>query len=851
MTAGSERWHEIDALFEAVLDHPRQARAEFLSESCGEDLQLRKEVEDLIRAHEESNDYWRDSGDPLIARVRADLGSDTREESKTPRDLEHAGPYLLIERVGRGGTGTVYLAERDDGEFEQRVAIKLLHRGLDSDDVVRRFRAERQILASLDHPNIARLIDGGSAEDGRPYLAMEYVEGSPITTYCDDRRLSIPARLDLFGTVLRAVGHAHRHLVIHRDIKPSNILITHGGEVKLLDFGIAKLLDDQGAADLTQTGVRLLTPGYASPEQLAGDPVTTSSDVFQLGLLLYELLTGERPFGDPDTSPREFERRTLESKVERPSRRVRGASDDGLQRTLAGDLDDIILKALRKEPEARYHSVVQFLSDLERYRTGQPVAASAGAVQYRARKFVGRHRWGVATAIALIAGAIGYVATLHVQSRRIAAERDLATAAAARAEQITTFMTSVFGGADPGQALGDTVTARELLERGVSRVDAELADEPDLRAEMLVTLGNVYSSLGSYETAVELIERAIVLRREDPEGDPQKLAEALHALGTARNRHLSWPQAEAPLREALAIRRAGPGGDHGAAATARALALTLRGLERADTAVVLMREVVDVYRGDPGRESPEFVGALSDLALMLRAEEKLDEAESLYREALPPLRALHRAGNADRLPATLNNLAFLLHQRGEHAGAAELYEEALGILAETYGRGHPNTLMVSANLQALRGRDLGDYAGAVRLARDDVRAAEERWPDGHWRVGSAYGRLGIWLLRGNDIVEADSALTRAVRIYDKQLGPLHSWTARTLAWLGASYDLQDNFSAGSVLFEDALTTLEYAAQDGGFPAFEVREIEAFVAFLEEGGLEDRAAGFRALLTLLP
>jgi len=520
MSEDLDRWGRVDALFQGALEQSPAMRAEFLAEACGDDRELRREIDDLIRAHEESQDYWRDSGG-LIARVRADLGSALDMKPEESEDPERVGPYRLIRRVGRGGMGTVYLAEREDGEFERQVAIKLLRRGLDTEDVVRRFRAERQILASLDHPNIARLVDGGSAEDGRPYLAMEYVEGSPILEYCDDRRLSIPARLALFETVLRAVGHAHRHLVIHRDIKPSNILLTDNGDVKLLDFGIAKLLDEgDGTSELTRTGVRLLTPGYASPEQLAGEPVTTASDVFQLGILLYELLTGERPFGNPDTSPREFEQRTLESEAERPSRRVLKATGDNsgkdsaaarrvgveeLRRTLAGDLDDIILMALRKDPEGRYHSVAQFLSDLGRYRAGQPVDASAGAVRYRARKFVGRHRWGVAATVALIAGVAGYVATLNVQSRRIAEERDLARAAAARAEQITGFMTSVFGGADPGQTLGDTVTARELLERGVERVDTELANEPDLRAEMLVTLGNVYSSLGSYETSVELL----------------------------------------------------------------------------------------------------------------------------------------------------------------------------------------------------------------------------------------------------------------------------------------------------------------------------------------------------------
>ncbi len=868
MSVGSDRWHEIDALFETVLGRPVDDRSGFLSEACGDDVELRAEVEALLRAHEASDEYWRESGDPLVARVRAKLGTGSDEDSDTRPETrpDRVGPYRLVRSIGRGGMGTVYLAERQDGEFDQRVAVKLLRRGLDTDDVVRRFRAERQILASLDHPNIARLIDGGSTEDGRPYLVMEYVEGTPITEYCDEHQVSIPRRLTLFETVLKAVRHAHRHLVIHRDIKPSNILVSESGEVKLLDFGIAKLLDDDEEG-LTRTGVRLLTPGYASPEQLADEPVTTGSDVFQLGLLLYELLTGLRPFGDKETSPREIERQTLETPLERPSKKVcrlagmglpevdgiaelatrRGLQPEGLARTLANDLDDIVSMALRREADDRYPSVDPLLSDLEAHRTGLPVSASSGALRYRARKFARRHRWGVTAAAALVAIVAGYIATISVQSRSIAEERDRAQAAAARAEQIAAFMTSVFGGADPVQTLGDTVTARQLLERGVDRIDTELADEPDLRAEMLVSLANVYSSLGSYETAVELIERAIEIRRGESAGDPEKLAFALFSLGTTRSAGRFWTAAREPLREALSIREELYGStDPRWAKSARSLALVERELVRPDSAVALMRAVVEVYRQDPGEESAEFVQSLNALALTLRSEGELDEAEALYREALPTLRALHGERDVTALPSTLNNLAFLLRP-DEPAEAAGLYQESLDILAEIYGRGHPRTLVVSGNLSVLRWEALGDIDGAIELARDNVRAAEIRWPDGHWRVGGVYRALGITFLHGNAFVEADSALTQAVSIFDEQLGPLHSWTARALAWVAVCRALQGKATEAERLFADVLLTLQPGAEEGLFPEFELDRIRYFIAFLEERGLDDRAAEFRGLL----
>jgi len=486
MSKESERWHQIDGLFEAALDRSPDERAQFIADACGDDDQLRTAVESLVADSAASNHYWRDAVDPLMARARTKLVSEL-EGQEGLDDPERVGPYRLLERIGRGGMGTVYLAERADGEFEHRVAVKLLRRGLDTDDVVRRFRAERQILASLDHANIARLLDGGSTGDGRPFVVMEHADGTPITEYCDNRRLSIPERLALFEVVLRAVRHAHSHLVIHRDLKPSNILVTERGDVKLLDFGIAKLLDDSegGASELTRTGVHLMTPGYASPEQLTGAPVTIASDVFQLGLLLYELLTGVRPFGDSETAPQEFERRTLDTPVERPSRRIarlergksaasespdpaelaerRGTVPGRLRRLLSGDLDDITEMALRKEADQRYASIGQFLDDLARYRNGDPVVASAGALRYRTSKFVGRNRWGVAAAAVLLLVVAGYVVTLNVQSRRIAAERDRAEAEARRAEQVTAFMTSVFSGANPEE----TCIGRCLLGPGL------------------------------------------------------------------------------------------------------------------------------------------------------------------------------------------------------------------------------------------------------------------------------------------------------------------------------------------------------------------------------------------------
>ncbi len=864
MNEDAERWEEIDGLFEAALERSPEERTDFIADACGDDEELRAAVESLVADSGASDDYWREAANPLMDRVRANLVAEPNGQESSD-DPEHVGPYRLIGHLGRGGMGTVYLGERADGEFDHRVAVKLLRRGLDTDDIIRRFQAERQILASLDHANIGRLLDGGTTDDGRPFVVMEHVDGVPITEYCDNGRLSIPERLALFEIVLRAVRHAHSHLVIHRDLKPSNILVTEGGAVKLLDFGIAKLVDDTdpSSGELTRTGMRLMTPGYASPEQLAGVPVTTASDVFQLGLLLYDLLTGVRPFGDSETSPQELERRTLEDPVERPSRRIatllrategnadllaarRATTPGRLRRRLAGDLDDITQMALRKEPDERYASVDQLLDDLTRYRNGEPVVAGAGATRYRMSKFVVRHRWGVAAAAVLLFTATGYVATLNVQSRRIASERDRAQIEARRAEQVTAFMASVFGGADPDETLGEEITAAELLERGVDRVGAELGDEPELRAEMLHALGSAYAGLGSYDRARELLGEAVVLRREIYGSEHEKVAESLVKLGSAHAQARNFEAAESPLQEALAIRRAVHGErDQRVAEASATLAGTYRNLGRTDEATVLMREALEIFRVDPGPDSTEYVNALASLAYVLRAGGDLPGAEALYREALPKQRELFGPGST-QLMSTLNNLAYVLKLRGELAEAGQLYREALDLLEAAYGRGHPNTLTVSNNLGKVIW-DQGDRVAAIALRREGVEAAIAQWPGGHWRVGAEHASLGIILMQANNYTEADTALSEAVRIYDEQLGPQHPWTARTGAWLGASSALQGRHEAAARVFDIVLATLRPIAAERGFPDFERQEIEAFADFLEERGLTTESERFRALL----
>ncbi|NBC17317.1 MAG: protein kinase, partial [Bacteroidetes bacterium] len=469
-----ERWEQIDRLFAEALERPPDERTAFLRARCGNDVALYREVVTLLKSDAEAESVLGESvtafAAPLLPALEADLA-----DGFAPG--ERVGPYRLQHEIGRGGMGAVYLAERVDGQFDRRVALKVIKRGMDTDEILHRFRFERQILARLEHPHIARLYDAGVTDDGRPYLAMEYVDGQPLHRYCDGRTLPVDERLRLFQTVCAAVQFAHQNLVIHRDLKPSNILVTEGGAVKLLDFGIAKLLSDEATgAPLTRTGVRVLTPEYAAPEQRTDSVVTTAADVYALGVVLYELLTGRRPLAPdalPDTAPE-----PPSTAVTKPTERshadgttttltpetvstARQTSAERLRRRLRGDLDVIVLKALRPEPERRYASAEAFLEDIKRHLDGLPVQARPDTLGYRLRKFVQRHTAGVAAAAAVLALILAF-SVLH--TTRVTQERNLARQERDKAAEVAAFLEGLFDASDPfAPERLDTMQVRTFL----------------------------------------------------------------------------------------------------------------------------------------------------------------------------------------------------------------------------------------------------------------------------------------------------------------------------------------------------------------------------------------------------
>ncbi|MEQ1691422.1 MAG: protein kinase [Gemmatimonas sp.] len=511
-----QQWDRVKSVFLAALDLPASERAEFVAQETRDDDALRDSVESLLQSHDAADDFM----ETPAATLSIDASSDPLPSGG------RVGPYRLLREIGRGGMGTVYLAARDDGEFQHQVAVKLVKRGMDTDLILARFRHERQILAGLDHPNIARLLDGGTTDDGLPYFVMEFVDGTSIRDFSEARGLPVAERLALFQTVCAAVQHAHQNLIVHRDIKASNIVVTAAGVPKLLDFGIAKLLRPAHAESGTVVPetVHAMTPEYASPEQIRGDPVTTATDVYSLGVLLYELLSGQRPFSSRGRRPEDIARAVCETEPPAPSEAVNDPATSALRRRLRGDLDTIVLMAMRKDPRRRYTSVDHLSEDIGRYLAGHPVMAQRDTLAYRTTKFARRNRLKLAASVMLFASLVAGLVATTWQARVAGRERARAERRFAEVRTLaTSFLFEVHDAI--GNLPGATPARALLVKRGLASLDGlsrESQGDPALQRELAVAyqrvgdvqgnsygsnLGDTEGALKSFRTSVDLLER--------------------------------------------------------------------------------------------------------------------------------------------------------------------------------------------------------------------------------------------------------------------------------------------------------------------------------------------------------
>lgn len=748
----SDRFQRIERLFAAAVDRSPEERRALLAATAEEDPELAAEVERFLAADAQAGRFLEDAvAAGAAAVVQGDLG-------------RRVGPYRLVAELGRGGMGVVYLAERD-GEFQQRVAVKLLHRGLETAEVLARFQTERQILARLDHPSIARLFDGGTTANGRPYFVMEVVAGRPIDAYCDAESLPVRDRLALFLQVLEAVREAHRNLVVHRDLKPSNVLVTADGRPKLLDFGVAKILDPEvpGRLDVTGLGpARPMTLAYAAPEQVLGRPVTTATDVYALGVLLYRLLTGRHPYPVEGKTGPEVERLILEHRPERPSLHAQQP------RQLRGDLDTIVLAALAKEPAERYGSVERLAEDLALHLQGRPITFRPTPLRTRAVKFVRRHRWGAVAATAILALVLSLIVSLVVLSARTARERD-------RATQVSSLLADLFKIADPEEGRGGSITARELLDQGTDKVLRQLDRQPETQGPLLATLGRLYAQLGLYDRAVEVLRKSVTVERRRGAAHPD-LAAALRDLGRALAGGGRFAEAEPVFREALAMAERVYPADHSEVAVAvNNYALIEHDLGRYEAAEPLYRRAVELER-QGGGAAARYGLTHANWALLLIDLGRYGEAVAACREILAAREALSPPNPAVVADA-LEYEAMALQGEGRLAEAETAARRSLA-LRERYLPPDDRDLARSRNELGAVLRDRGEMDAAEPLLRGALADRRRLLGPDHVEVAVSLEDLGDLLVARARYGEAEEAFTEAVRIARSAFRQGHPTVAR-------------------------------------------------------------------------
>ncbi len=784
----AERWKRIENILQSAIDCGADQRSAFLDSACGADAELRREVESLLVWNEKSgftNSSALDEGMRSLERR-----SDKIEEER------RIGAYRVLREIGRGGMGTVYLAARADDEFQKLVAIKIIRRGLDTDDIIERFRSERQILATLDHPNITRLLDGGTTDDGLPYFVMEYIEGEPIDLYSDRRCVDVNGRLKLFQGVCAAVRYAHQNLVVHRDIKPGNVLVTKEGVPRLLDFGIAKLLAPGTALNQqTASTVRLLTPEYASPEQVRGEPITTASDVYSLGALLYVLLTGRGPYRQTMSSPAEIERCICEEEPERPSVAVMREAEPKICRRLKGDLDNIALKALRKQPHRRYTSVEQLSDDISRHLGNLPVIARPDTRRYRIAKFIQRNEVGVAAAalisLVLIAGIAAVLWQAHV-----------ARLEQAKAARINAFLQEMIGysavGGNSPNRKGHDATVAEMLDDAAQRIETELKDQPEVRAEMLGTIGGTYLASAKYDVASRYLQEAYDLDLKLYGPRARQTASVMPALAGLAYFRGDYVAADSWFEKALPIYRKQVDDARSMMAVLSDAAFVKRAMGQLDRAGALWREALTYGPRLPAKYRAQVPNVKTFLAQLYMDRGDIQKADGLAGEASEELRALGKEFFS--LAQSLIDLGTIRRLERRYAEADSLIREGTGLYVRAQGPDHPNVAFGLTSLAKSR-YDQGRYDLAEEDARKALKIVEKLPKSTHYYAG-VYTVLGLTLNKTGRSREAEPLL-REVLATRQKAAKRSVYVAAALGDLGECLTTQKRYAEAEPLLVES------------------------------------------------
>ncbi len=767
------RWREIESLLDDVLDQPESEQLSYLQRRCAGDVALFDDIKSLLASEQKAPSLLSTPAVQLVATLLS-------QETQTPPAQvlgsmligKRVGPYQLCEELGRGGMGVVYRAERRQGGFDQQVAIKLLPAVGQQSAIRERFAREQQTLAALSHQHIARLFDGGVTEDGQPYLVMEYVVGVPIDQYCDKHHLSIDHRLRLITQVMDALAYAHQHLIVHRDIKPSNVLVNHDGQVKLLDFGVAKMLGETNDLSLTRTGDQVLTPGYASPEQLKNKPVSVATDIYQLGLLMYEVLTGHCAYRDQadsvialmkavcerdPTLPSEIVQQPLRDfsladdapqRQHTPAQRanLRDADVGILQKTLRGDLDAILLRMLANDPEKRYRTIEALRLDLTAYWENRPISARPADWRYQTAKFMRRYWQVVTVSFVFVIVLMSYAITVTRQSQQIQRALDETSLQQRKSQQVSDFLVNIFKAADPNVAGLETLSAQALLEKGEQRIDQELENAPEIKGAMLTLLGEIYFSQGWSDKSAELMHKALSYQRKAGEKNRNATTETLTLLADVYVNLGQLDKAQPLYEESLALHQQ-----------------FLQEQERTG--------------------SPEYAEALASYGDFVLAKGDAVRAEKLLGDAIKMFEQTAPSGH-EELPNALNSLATLQHSRGQHRLAYDNFKKAIAIQERILGAEHSYFSVYLANLGiTLTDMELYDEANDV-INRALAIQKKILKPD-HYYIASSLRAAGVLAYRRGDLLQAEKILREELSFHDANNNRHSLKAGMALMWLGS------------------------------------------------------------------
>ena len=781
-----DRLNKIRELFDKASNLNAVEREVFLNQECANELELKKEILSLLDSLENTKDFLEEA---------LTIVEQNKNNFTDPYINKQIGNYLIDGEAGVGGMGIVYTGRRNDKEFEQKVAIKILKHGITSEYLLKRFQIERQTLANLQHQNIARLLDGGRTIDGLPYLVMEFIDGIPITDFCHQKKLSLEEKLKLFREVCTAVQYAHQNLIVHRDLKPGNILVTKDGIPKLLDFGIAKLIDEElvdNNEDLTRTGVWHLTPEYASPEQIKGEKITTASDIYSLGVLLYQILTGYQPYKISNNSPAAISKIITEEIIQKPSEKVKDKSrehaesnlflNDKISNQLKGDLDNIVSKAMHKDPARRYVSVEQFSEDIRRHLSGLPVIAQKDTAGYRLSKFIQRHKVGFISSVGFIVFLIINLIAIIWQANIAANERDKAKLEAQKVETVNKFLLDMLSSVDPTE-IGRDVKVYDVLRKSALGVEKGFKDQPGIEASIQKTIGKTLTSLGEYDEAKPHLLRSLLLNERVYGKQSNQASESNYELALYYHWIGELKTADSLYKKSLQIFK------RNSDVSKRSLASTLNdyGILKSDFAEFdeskkMYEESLNILLENYGEKDRDVASLYNNLAIVMQAQKDLDGAEKYFHKALE-LNIELFGENRPEVSSNYNNLAYIYIDKGDFTRAEEYFIKSLELKKKYYGADHSYVGFAFLNLGGLEFR-IGKINESEKYILDAIKNLKKSVNEDHIWLGLAYYWYGKILIEKSKYSEAETYLRKSLTINKKNYPKDHPNIISSSAELG-------------------------------------------------------------------